>query len=79
MMLNHKKSSVMCFNITQKYQFTTIITMGKDILPVVSQAKLLGVILTDDLNWAENTKYIITRTMGSSGGLEDYLDIFGDI
>ena len=35
--------------------------MGEDVLPVVSQAKLLGVIITDDLKWTENTKYIIKK------------------
>ena len=50
MMLNHKKSHIMCFNFTQKYQFTSRITMGDKVLPVVKQTKLLGVVVTDDLN-----------------------------
>ena len=61
MMLNQKKSSIMCFNFTQNYQFTSRITMGDQVLPVVQQTKLLGVIVTDDLKWTENTKFLIKR------------------
>ena len=55
MMLNQKKSHLMCFNFTQKYQFTSRITMGDKVLPVVKQTKLLGVVVTDDLKWTKNT------------------------
>ena len=49
------------FKFTQNYQFTSIITMGDQVLPVVKQTKLLGVIVTDDIKWTENTKYLIKR------------------
>lgn len=61
MKLNHKKSSLMCFNFTKKYQFTTRVTMEGNTLPIVQQTKLLGVIITNDITWSENTKYIIKR------------------
>ena len=31
------------------------------ILPILPQTKLLGVIVTQDIKWTENTKYIIKR------------------
>ena len=61
MMLNQKKSNIKCFNFTQNYQFTSRITMGDYVLPVINQTKLLGVIVTDNLKWTENTKYLIKR------------------
>jgi hypothetical protein len=61
MKLNHNKSNLMCFNFTHNYQFTTRITMEGNTLPIIQQTKLLGVIITNDISWSENTKYIIKR------------------
>ena len=51
----------MSFNFTKNYQFTTRIQMEGHTLPVLSQTKLLGVIITSDLKWSENTKQLIKR------------------
>ena len=61
MKLNHKKSSLMCFNFTNNYQFSSRVSMEGYILPILPQTKLLGVIVTQDIKWTENTKYIIKR------------------
>ena len=52
---------MMIFNFTNKYQFTTKLKMNNDYLEVVNQAKLLGVIVTDDLKWDKNTEYLIKK------------------
>ena len=65
--LNHKKSSLMCFNFNNNFQFTTRITMEGNTLPIIQQTKLLGVIVTNDITWSENTKYIIKKGKCKNG------------
>ena len=61
MKLNHKKSSIMVFNFTEKYQFSSRLSMEETRLEFVQQCKLLGVIITSDLRWDENTKYLVKK------------------
>ena len=51
----------MIFNFTDKYKFTTRLQMNNENIEVVNQAKLLGVIISDDLKWDENTKYLVKK------------------
>ena len=55
MILNTKKTKAMVFNFTDKYQFRTRLTLKDQNIEIVDKAKLLGVIITDDLKWEENT------------------------
>ena len=48
----------MCFNFTQNFQFPSRVTMCGEQLPIVRQNKLLGVIITTDMKWNKNTKYL---------------------
>ena len=41
------------------YQLTTDILLKKERIVTVEQAKLLGLILTSDLKWDENTNYLV--------------------
>ena len=50
MILNQKKTKVMIFNFTEKYKFTTRLTLNNEHLEVVKQAKLLGVLIS----WRRN-------------------------
>ena len=61
MKLNEKKTKVMIFNFTEKYKFTTRLHLNKNNIEVVNKAKLLGVIITDDLKLNENTEYIVKK------------------
>ena len=61
MALNEKKTKVMIFNFTDKYKFTTRLQLNNTNLEVVNQAKLLGVIITDDLKWEKNTEYLVKK------------------
>ena len=61
MILNVKKTKVMIFNYTQKYQFTTNLKLQNEELEIVKETKLLGVIITDDLKWDKNTQYLIKK------------------
>ena len=59
MELNAKKTKTMVFNFSSKYQFTTDILLKNERIDIVEQAKLLGLILTSDLKWDENTNYLV--------------------
>ena len=61
MILNQKKTKVMIFNFTEKYKFTTRLTQNNEHLEVVKQAKLLGVLISDDLKWDLNTDYLVKK------------------
>ena len=61
MLINQEKSKVMVFNYTNKYQFSSRLSMEGTKLEEVSKTKLLGTILTNDLKWHENTKRIIKK------------------
>ena len=51
----------MIFNFTEKYKFTTRLTLNNEHLEVVKQAKLLGVLISDDLKWDLNTDYLVKK------------------
>ena len=59
MKLNEKKTTNMIFNFTKDCQFTTDISLKKEKLETIEKTKLLGTIITKDLKWHENTKYIV--------------------
>ena len=59
MELNIKKTKAMIFNFSKNYQFTTDILLKNEKIEIVHQAKLLGLILTNDLKSDENTNYLV--------------------
>ena len=61
MVLNEKKTKVIIFNFTEKYQFATRLELNGQNLEIMNQAKLLGVIITNDLKWDANTDYLVKR------------------
>ena len=61
MKLNEKKTTNMIFNFTKDLQFTTDITLKNEKLETIDKTKLLGTIITKDLKWHENTKYIVKK------------------
>ena len=62
MEINQKKTNVLLFNFSKTIDFPPELSVGdSDILSVVSSAKLLGVIINDQLNWEDNTQYITKK------------------
>ena len=61
MMINQKKTLNIQFNFTKNKQFFSDIVLKEEKLKTVNQTKLLGTIITDELKWDENTKYIIRK------------------
>ena len=55
------KTTNMLFNFTKDFQFTTEITLKNEKLETIDKTKLLGTIITNDLKWHENTKYIVKK------------------
>ena len=60
MHINGAKTKVMSFNMSKAYNFPPEIALsGSDFLEVVTEAKTLGVIISNDLKWSKNTRYIV--------------------
>ena len=60
MSINTSKTKNMIFNFTNN-KFTTRVKLNDQNLEVISQVKLLGTIITDDLKWDVNTSEIIRK------------------
>ena len=63
MKIKERKTMVMIFNFSQKYDFPTEINVDGfvDQLVVTTETKLLGVMISSDLKWAANTDYICKK------------------
>ena len=62
MMINGQKSKCMIFNFTDKYQFSTRLSMENKPIEVINSTKLLGTIITSDLKWEENTSHLVKKS-----------------
>ena len=61
MIINENKTKVMIFNFNNKKQFSTRLKLKEKNLDVIEQTKLLGTIISNDLKWEENTKYLTKK------------------
>ena len=61
MKINKRKTKTMLFNTANKRDFTPRMKIGKDIIDLVEEMKLLGVKITSDLRWNENATYITKK------------------
>ena len=61
MMLNPKKTKNMIFNFTSKYKFSTRLKLDEDIVETVSNTRLLGTIIQENLSWDLNTAKIVKK------------------
>ena len=61
MLINEKKSKTMIFNYTNKYQFTTRLSINDKVLEVINNARLLGTVISDDLSWDLNTANLVKK------------------
>ena len=61
MLLNKQKCKAMIFNFTKNYKFHTRLSIEHDIIEIINETKLLGVILTNDLKWNANTTYLVKK------------------
>ena len=63
MMINGQKTKSMIFNFTDKYQFSTRLSIDDEPIEVIDSTKLLGTIITSDLKWEQNTAHIVKNPM----------------
>ena len=61
MALNTEKTKYMVINFTKNYQFSTRLTLGQTKLEEVTECRLLGVTLTNQLKWHKNTENLVKR------------------
>ena len=51
----------MVFNYTDNYQFSTRLKLESENLEIVKHARLLGVVISNDLTWDKNTEDLVKR------------------
>ena len=61
MKINQNKTKIMLFNNSKQNDFLPELKLNGKNLEVVEQMKLLGVIITSDLKWHENTNNIVKK------------------
>ena len=61
MKLNERKTKNMIFNFTNKFQFTTNLSVNDKDIEIVAETKLLGTYLTENLKWNKNTSEIVKK------------------
>ena len=62
MIINKKKTQVMIFNKSRKFDFPPELKFSDGSqVDLISETKLLGVILTDNMSWHSNTTYICQK------------------
>ena len=61
MLLNVRKTKNMTFNFSKNLQFSTNIQLGNESVETVSEAKLLGTTITDNLSWNKNTSILVKQ------------------
>ena len=62
MKLNEKKTKNMIFNFSTNKQFSTDIKVNGEVIETVNEARLLGTIISSDLKWEANTKYLVKES-----------------
>ena len=61
MKLNKNKTNYMIINFSAKYQFNTRLNIGGSTVEQISEAKLLGLKIKDDLTWKSNTEMLTKK------------------
>ena len=61
MQLNCEKTKYMIFNPSKNHQFNTRLNIEGQAIEQVHEARLLGVLIRDDLSWKSNTEFIIKK------------------
>ena len=69
MKIKEKKTNIMKFNFSINWDFPPEVYIPgfKDQIMVISETRLLGLVITDDLKWAANTQYICSKAYKRTG------------
>ena len=69
MKLKYQKTKNLIFNYSRNYQFSTDLKLEYKVIETVFETKLLGTIITIDLNWNKNTQSIVKQSNKRMGFL----------
>ncbi len=61
MKINGSKSNLMLIDLKKTKTQVNDVKIGSDSVPFVKEMNLLGVVISSNLQWKENTKYIVSR------------------
>ena len=61
MEINYNKTKLLLFNPGQARDFGPKLELSCNIIELVEETKLLGVVIRSDLSWSSNTEFIISR------------------
>ena len=61
MQINSKKTKIMPFNFSRKYDFIPSYQINGQELEVIYETKLLGIMIQSDCKWSSNTRYITKK------------------
>ena len=61
MLINPNKCNVITWNFSQNNVPPQNLTLNNNLIPTVKKLQLLGVIITDDLKWSENTLHVCDK------------------
>ena len=61
MKLNAKKTCAMIFNFTKDFQFTSRVNIEGEPMAIISETKVLGVVINNKLTWESNTKSLVQK------------------
>ena len=61
MKINKKKTKTLLFNTSKTKDFTPKVKIDNETIDLVEEIKLLGVKITSDMKWNENTEYITKK------------------
>ena len=86
MKINSKKSSIMLFSRSKKYDFQPDLCIDDKLLDVVEETKLLGVMVSSNLKWKKHVSYLRQKSMSKlwtlrrikeiGGSTKDLLDVY---
>ena len=61
MKINQRKTKVMVFNPCKSIDFMPKLTLQGQLLEVVEEIRILGIIISSDLSWHANTEFIVSK------------------
>ena len=61
MKINYGKTKFILFNNCKNWNFQPEYDNGGELIELVSEMKILGVVIRSDMKWSSNTKYIVDK------------------
>ena len=75
MKMNFEKTKYMIINFCHSRQFQTRVYIDQTLLEQVKEAKLLGIIISEDLSWHANTNNLVKKAYMRMIILKNYLNL----